>query len=78
MFWIGTSQILNFTRPGNGAPTEDIRKKRFTEYQLDRRVIRGHWPLRLIHSPMFRSQSSMNLDQLDQYMGGGGAGGMNR
>ena len=25
-----------------------------------------------------RSQSSMNLDQLDQYMGGGGAGGMNR
>ena len=25
-----------------------------------------------------RSQSSMNLDQLDQYMGGGGSGGMNR
>ena len=44
-------------RPGHGAPTGDIRKKKFTEYQLD------------------RSQSSYNLDQLDQYVGGGGLSG---
>ena len=25
-----------FCRPGHGAPTGDIRKKKFTEYQLDR------------------------------------------
>ena len=26
----------NLPRPGHGAPTGDIRKKKFTEYQLDR------------------------------------------
>ena len=25
-----------FGRPGNGAPLEDVRKKKFTEYQLDK------------------------------------------
>ena len=52
----------NLPRPGHGAPTGDIRKKKFTEYQLD------------------RSLSSSNLDQVDQYLGGGGGqtGGLSR
>ena len=47
-------------RPGHGAPTGDIRKKKFTEYQLD------------------RSLSSCNLDQVDQYLGGGQTANMSR
>ena len=38
----------NFLRPGHGAPTQDIRKKKFTEHQLDR--------------SMRRSQSLFDLD----------------
>ena len=30
-----------FGRPGNGAPTVDIRKKKFTEHQLDKDVKKG-------------------------------------
>ena len=51
-----TVKYFHVCRPGHGAPTGDIRKKKFTEYQLD------------------RSQSSYNLDQVDQYVGGGGGG----
>ena len=29
------AQASIFGRPGHGAPTNDIRKKKFTEYQLD-------------------------------------------
>ena len=51
---------LIMVRPGHGAPTGDIRKKKFTEYQLD------------------RSLSSCNLDQVDQYLGGGQTANMSR
>ena len=51
---------LILVRPGHGAPTGDIRKKKFTEYQLD------------------RSLSSCNLDQVDQYLGGGQTANMSR
>jgi hypothetical protein len=30
-----------FGRPGHGAPTVDVRKKKFTEHQLDKEVKRG-------------------------------------
>ena len=46
-----------FFRPGHGAPTGDIRKKRFTEHQID--------------IGMKRSQSSFSLDEAGGYMGGG-------
>ena len=29
------AQASLFGKPGHGAPTNDIRKKKFTEYQLD-------------------------------------------
>ena len=36
------SRIKMFGRPGNGAPTGDVRKKKFTEHQLDTNMIRSH------------------------------------
>ena len=36
------SRLKLFGRPGHGAPTENIRKKKFTEYQLGEEEIRRH------------------------------------
>lgn len=52
------SRVKMFGRPGNGAPTGDVRKKKFTEHQLD--------------LGMRRSQSMFTLDSMDGGLEGGG------
>ena len=50
------SPTNSYLRPGHGAPTGDIRKKKFTEHQID--------------IGLKRSQSSFNLDEAGSYVGG--------
>ena len=44
-----------FLRPGHGAPTGDIRKKKFTEHQINK--------------GMTRSQSTFSLDDAGDFIG---------
>ena len=58
--FISENVCLNFTRPsisyrpGHGAPTQDIRKKKFTEHQINKGLT--------------RSQSSFSLDDSNDFL----------
>ena len=68
---IGTSQLRElsrtklFGRPGHGAPTENIKKKKFTEYQLDKEV-----------KDMQSYANPYGDPEYNYGSGGGGGGGM--
>ena len=57
VFEVNKSILLEISRPGHGAPTQDIRKKKFTEHQID--------------IGLKRSQSSFSLDEAGGYVTGG-------
>jgi len=73
-----------FGRPGHGAPTQDIRKKRFTEHQLDRGLYRSQSMFGLDNeedyggpesAPLVRFNSELDLDQKDALCFGRGGNG---
>jgi len=69
-----------FGKPGNGAPTEDIRKKKFTEHQINKGMTKSHSTFSLDDAgapapPIARFNSEANLENGDGLVfGRSGAG----
>lgn len=62
------SRSNRFGKPGNGAPTEDIRKKKFTEHQLDmmhHHLRRSTPDLTSSYSHMLNDYSGATLGEAD-------------
>ena len=51
---VNKSILLEISRPGHGAPTQDIRKKKFTEHQINKGIA--------------RSQSTFSLDDSNDFI----------